>query len=273
MARLLTALVGTPLLLAAVFLLPGEWFLGVMVLIFTWAALEYVEMARAWAPGAPLRWLLVLVPVAGIALALGTHPEADEAHLLMLVTGLFLTLGVTALILTAGTPVKQALPALGAFTFGIPYFGLGIAAPYRLQQVDPWLLVLGLAVVFLGDTAAFYVGSAVGRHKMAPVVSPNKSWEGAAASLAAAVGAAAVWGWLRLGETSWEVLVVGVATGVAAQLGDLLESLLKRGSGIKDSGNVLPGHGGMFDRADAVLVALPMLLACVLLLGPEHFLP
>ncbi len=283
MQRVVTAVLGLPILLAAVFLLPSDFFFGLVVLMMDWAALEYVRIARAWAPGAPLRAILVLVPLAAVALAVATSPGASgtSAGLVsalaspgpLLATVLLLTVGTAVVVLLGRTPPSEALPALGAFGFGVPYFALGIVAAYRLQHLDPWLLFLGLMLIFAGDTAAYYVGSAVGRHKMAPVVSPNKSWEGSAAGFAAAVGVAALWAWLRLGAVPWELLAVAAATAVAAQLGDLAESMLKRGSGIKDSGTLLPGHGGMLDRADAALFALPVLLAGVWWIGPERLMP
>ncbi|HEX2252952.1 MAG TPA: phosphatidate cytidylyltransferase [Thermoanaerobaculia bacterium] len=270
MQRLATAAVGVPLLLLAVFLLPDLGFLALVVLVIDAAALEYVRLVRPWAPHAPLRGLLAIVPAAAVGLVLLTAPEATGVtDLGMLAAGLLLTVGVGTLVLLGGTPVNEALPALGAFAFGVPYFTLAIFAIYRLKSLDPWLVVLGLAVIFLGDTAAYYVGRRLGRHKLAPVVSPNKSWEGSAAGLAAAVGAAAVWGWLRLGEVPLELLAVAALTGMVAQIGDLVESMLKRGSGVKDSGQLLPGHGGVLDRADAVLFAFPVLLAGIWWIGPE----
>jgi phosphatidate cytidylyltransferase len=149
-----------------------------------------------------------------------------------------------------------------------------------------FLLYLML-LVWCGDTAAYYVGRAIGRHKLAPRVSPGKSWEGAAASVVGAV----VVGWLLFhfilpiaealrgihllitvrtvsSFASWEpnaniaplwlVALFAIAVNVAAQLGDLVESALKRGAGVKDSGTLLPGHGGVLDRIDALLFALPV---------------
>ena len=95
---------------------------------------------------------------------------------------------------------------------------------------------------------------------MAPVVSPKKSWEGAAASFVVAVVAAAVWDFYRRGALEPGLLAAAAVTAVAAQIGDLVESMIKRSSGVKDSGNVLPGHGGMLDRIDAMLFAAPVLL-------------
>ena len=272
MQRIVTAAVGIPILLVGIFLLDDEWFFALTVLAVDWAVLEYVRIARAWAPGAPLRALLVLVPLAALGLAVATSPAAAGPPA-VLAAGLLLTVAVGVLVLLGRTPPTEALPTFGAFSFGVPYFALGCVALYRLQALDPWLLFLGFVIVFLGDTAAYYVGSRLGRHKMTPVVSPNKSWEGAAASLATAVAAAAAWSWWRLGAVPWELLALAAVTGVAAQFGDLAESLLKRGSGIKDSGNLLPGHGGVLDRIDALLFAMPVLLAGVWWLGPERLVP
>src|SRR4029077_14304263 len=135
-----------------------------------------------------------------------------------------------------------------------------------------WFVVLLLAIVWLGDSAAYYVGSRIGRHKMAPVISPKKSWEGAAASFVVALAAAAVWDICRRGRLEPGLLIGAPLTAVAEPIGDLVESLLKRSSGVKDSGHILPGHGGAFDRVDALLFAAPVLLFSLWVLG-ERFPP
>ena len=272
MQRLLTAAVAGPLFLAAVFLLPNGWFFAVMAIGIDWAAVEFVRILRPSAPHAPLGLVPVLVSLA--ALGAVVAPRAGGgAEAILLATALALSVGMAGAVLLARTPVQEALPAVGALGFGVVYFALPIVASYRLQQIDPWLFFLLLAIVWLNDTAAFYVGSRFGRHKMAPVVSPKKSWEGAAAGLATALVATAVWGALRLGGVSLALLALGAATAGAGQLGDLVESMFKRGSGVKDSGAVLPGHGGLLDRIDALLFAAPVLLAGVLLIGPEKLRP
>ncbi|HEY4592464.1 MAG TPA: phosphatidate cytidylyltransferase, partial [Thermoanaerobaculia bacterium] len=113
----------------------------------------------------------------------------------------------------------------------------------------------------------YYVGSRVGRHKMAPDISPKKSWEGAVASFVVAVAAAAVWDVCRRGSVEPGVMAAAAGTAVAAQIGDLVESMIKRGSGVKDSGSILPGHGGVLDRMDAMLFAAPVLLLGLWLAG------
>jgi phosphatidate cytidylyltransferase len=225
-------------------------------------SIEYARMLRPQAPEGPLWLVPVWVPPGAAATywALSGRP-VPPLPAWLLTFGLFATVGTGILILASWTPAPQVPAALGIVGFGIPYFALPIAALTALQRLDPWLLFLLYAIVWLGDTAAYYCGSAWGRHKMAPDVSPNKSWEGAVAGFLVGVLAAAVWSWARLGELRWPLLVVAAVTAVAAQLGDLFESLLKRGVKVKDSGAFLPGHGGFFDRMDALLFAAPVLLA------------
>lgn len=269
MKRLLTAAVGTPIILAAVFLLKGWWFFAVMVVIMDVAAFEYVEICRAQAPRAPLRLLLLLAPAAAFALSYAASGAVDPGapRLYLFGGALLLSVGLGTVVLFSRTPLAEALPALGVLGFGILYFATAISSLHLLQGIDPWVIVLLLAIVWLGDTAAFYVGSAVGRHKMAPVISPKKSWEGAVASFVVAVAAAAVWDVCRRGRLEPGLLTAAALTAVAAQIGDLVESMVKRSSGVKDSGHMLPGHGGMLDRVDALLFAAPVLLFSLWLFG------
>jgi phosphatidate cytidylyltransferase len=262
MQRLLTAAVATPVALAALFLLPPwAWFL-VAAVVIEWAAVEYLHIVRPRAPQAPLAILLVLVPLAACAIAfpLSNGAAIPQIRLLLLSGPLVISVALGTLLLFSRTPLEDTLPALGILSFGIPYFALPIASLYLLRLADPWLVFLLMAIVWLGDSAAYYVGSRFGRHKLAPVISPKKSWEGAAASFAIALVAAGVWCWFRLGWLDPGILAVSAVTAVTAQIGDLVESMIKRGAGIKDSGSVLPGHGGMLDRMDAMLFAAPVLL-------------
>lgn len=155
-----------------------------------------------------------------------------------------------------------------------------------IQLMDPVMVVTLMTVVWMSDTGAYLVGSTVGQHKMAPVISPKKTWEGFAGGLLFAVGTALVWYSLYwsgqfdgaaatwgaqayddhvLGSLKWAGL--GIAVGLAATGGDLLESKFKRSVGIKDSGCIIPGHGGMLDRFDALLLAVPVAWGCILLAG------
>ncbi len=272
MQRLLTALVALPLALAAVFVLPAGWFFALVLVLLVLAALEYVSLGRRWAPRGPLWVLPVLVPPAAWALGPGLPGGPAQVPLLvheLLLAAAVLSVGVGVVVLLARTPVEEGMAALGILAFGLPYLALPAASLYHLQLADPWLLLLVLAVVWLGDTAAYYVGSAWGRRRLAPRVSPKKTWEGAAANLAASLLAAVAWSFLHLGRPSARVLALAAAASVAGQLGDLVESIVKRGAGVKDSGGLLPGHGGFLDRLDALLFAAPVFLFGVWWLGGE----
>jgi phosphatidate cytidylyltransferase len=262
MKRLLTAAVGVPLALLATFRLPPEWFFVLVLVVIGLGSIEYVRLLKPLAPGAPL-WLVPLwvVPAAATAFWVLSHGQVPSVEAWLLVAGLFATVAIGSLLLAGGVPAPEVPVALGVIGFGIPYFAFPIACVAALQRLDPWLAFLLYAIVWLGDTAAYYVGSAIGRHKMAPRVSPNKSWEGAAAGFAIGIVATLVWSLARHGAVDLPLLAVAALTGIAAQVGDLFESLLKRAVNVKDSGALLPGHGGMFDRMDALLFAAPVLLA------------
>lgn len=170
-------------------------------------------------------------------------------------------------------PVEQVLPDAAASVFCMLYTGFALIALTTLHEGPNGtsLVALLLCVLWAGDTAALYVGRAWGRRKMAPALSPNKTWEGALASMGAGLLAAgALMGLATLLQTwdlaalsypqdVWYWLVLAVLVNVAGQVGDLAESALKRSAGVKDSGTLLPGHGGMLDRIDALLLAAPVL--------------
>ena len=155
---------------------------------------------------------------------------------------------------------------------GPVYVGFLLSHGLALRELDggadyarDWLL-FALLVTFASDTGAFFTGKAVGRHPLAPTVSPGKTREGAVGGFALAVGVAAGLGaLLDLGTPVWQAALVGVAVGALAQLGDLVESRLKRASGVKDAGSILPGHGGMLDRLDSIVFTLPVVYYLVAL--------
>jgi phosphatidate cytidylyltransferase len=169
------------------------------------------------------------------------------------------------------------LAAAAVSGFGVVYLAgsLSLLLTFRAIPFQQILLIFVLSSVWAGDISAYYVGRSMGRHKLAPVVSPNKSWEGAIASVAGSVIASLLVFHFRSEISGWfserytllpggreiglaHMVVLGVLTNVAAQFGDLFESALKRGAGVKDSGSLLPGHGGVLDRIDALLFAIPV---------------
>jgi phosphatidate cytidylyltransferase len=264
MKRLLTALVGSPVVIAAIFLLPDWGFLLFLTVGIMGAAHEMGRIARHWIPDAPLYVLPVAVPLLAavfsfLPLHLASVP-AETRQLAVFVVLAVLALGGALLVLVSRVPMEQSMPAVGILTFGAIHLAVPVAALIFIQREDPWLVILTLLVVWVGDAAAYYVGRRLGRHKMSPVVSPNKSWEGAVASFVTALVMTVGWSLYRLGGVEPMLLGVAAATSVAAQMGDLVESMFKRGAHIKDSGQSLPGHGGWYDRLDALLFGAPVML-------------
>jgi phosphatidate cytidylyltransferase len=187
-------------------------------------------------------------------------------------------LGMLALALllycSFASPIQRVLPDASNSIFALMYLGFTLVSVPALRQQSngPSLLVFLLCVVWAGDTVALYVGRTWGRHKLAPTISPNKSWEGSVGSVVGSVavtgGLLALADWLGRhnsvalsysDDPAWFWLALAVVLNVAAQVGDLAESALKRSAGVKDSGTILPGHGGVLDRIDALLVAAPTL--------------
>jgi phosphatidate cytidylyltransferase len=154
-----------------------------------------------------------------------------------------------------------AFPAAFAITMlGVLYVAFPLNFLYRIRlEMGPLPLYFLFAVIFLGDTGAFFIGKPFGRHKMTPIASPNKSWEGSAGGILFALAAAALSRWLFLPEIPLlTALLTAVVVHAAAQVSDPLESLFKRAVGVKDSSNALPGHGGFFDRIDSLILAGPL---------------
>ncbi|MGH7335405.1 MAG: phosphatidate cytidylyltransferase, partial [Candidatus Rokuibacteriota bacterium] len=196
--------------------------------------------------------------------------------------------GVTASFLVPGAPIAALVAAtvlilvssLGATgplssegtTVGLTclcYVGLLLGHALLLHQLPDgraWILFL-LAVTWAGESAAYVVGSVVGRHQLAPAVSPGKTIEGALGQLVASGGAGLALGWLVPGWSSLEAAGAGLLLGVVGQVGDLAESLIKRSVGAKDAGTLIPGHGGLLDRIDGLLFNSPALFYYVSVFG------
>jgi phosphatidate cytidylyltransferase len=164
--------------------------------------------------------------------------------------------------------MAQALPEAAALLLGVAYVFGSLRCAVELRAISPYWTFFALSLNWAGDIAAFYVGRSFGRHKLAPEVSPAKSWEGSIASTVASVIYGAVFfRWLLPAAPLGEALGLTVIANIAGQLGDLCESAIKRGAGVKDSGNLLPGHGGWLDRVDSSLFALPVVYFVVSNLG------
>jgi phosphatidate cytidylyltransferase len=266
MKRILTAIVLIAIIAALVFF--GKlWMLTVFAAIVAGvAALEFRGFTASGGCRIPLWWTLSAVAL--FFLATFYRPQ-DTITVVAFVT---LVLFAVAAFRTS---LERVLWETSAGVLMLVYIAFPLTLlPQIFNQEDGTALLLFLFLcVWSGDIAALYIGKRFGRHKFSPRLSPNKTWEGAIASVAAScifgMGLILFGDWftqqnssftrLHTSEPWWVFLLLAVALNAAAQFGDLLESALKRGAGVKDSGTLLPGHGGILDRIDALLVAAPVL--------------
>jgi phosphatidate cytidylyltransferase len=285
--RILTALVLIPIVLLLVLWAPVPLVALVTALVALLAVQEFLKLAEAYGIR-PFRWPTYLF-VAAFFLFLALNPGNAKP---LLSTAIFIyTVGFTAAIapfvfLTIGMRqlnLSAALPAAMVSVFAFCYVALplGLLVQLREQWSGAFLLLYLLLLVWAGDIFAYFVGKSLGRHLMSPRISPKKTWEGALASLLASLVVGMLLynyalpistallnahliqvrdGFFALQKPPlWPTLLLSAAINIAAQLGDLVESLIKRGADVKDSGTILPGHGGMLDRIDALLFAAPVL--------------
>jgi phosphatidate cytidylyltransferase len=250
MKRVLTAILLVPIAVYSILFAPWWIFTG-MVTLF--ACLSFYEYARI--TGASV----VLGLIAGLALLLAPLASLPLILILAALAALCLPL--------AADDLPKAVGQAGMLALGILYIFGAWRTGILLHEVSRWWMLFGLSVNWIGDTGAYYVGRRWGRHKLAPIVSPGKSWEGAAASGAVCIAFGAIFLPLTIPGVSVAVAAaLALVTNAAGQLGDLAESGIKRAAGVKDSGSMLPGHGGMLDRLDSTLFTLPVLWAMVSLL-------
>lgn len=265
MKRVLTALVLIPLILLLIFKGPFWLITPVVGAIAELALWEYLTLADA--TGAKTPRIAAVVAVAAIFAFIFFFPFVD----LLPLTGAI----VLALLIVCAfrSPLKRVLPDTAYSVFGVFYIGLSLTTLPLLSQQENGssLLVFLLFVVWAGDTAALYIGRTWGRRKLAPAISPGKSWEGSAASMIGSIAITGLLLWLATTLLAHDIaalsypgpvlrwFVLAAILNVAAQVGDLVESALKRGAEVKDSGSLLPGHGGVLDRIDALLIAAPVL--------------
>jgi phosphatidate cytidylyltransferase len=243
MKRLATAAALAALALSTIFWAPLWLFITVALTMGALCYRELDQLVRHYGIP-PLGWVGLL---SGIALTLTDPRIAALIALVAFVTAL-LRLDVVALL------PWSAVTLLAAVFLFFPWW-----CAVQLRAAGPWWVFFALAINWVGDAAAYYAGRAFGRHKLAPRISPAKSWEGTLASL----GAALIFAWAMrplLGNPSVPATVVlGLVGNASGQLGDLVESAIKRGAGVKDSGHWLPGHGGFLDRLDSTFFSLPVI--------------
>ncbi len=285
--RIATAVVLIPIVLALILRAP-VWALAIVAAIVALLTIhEFLKLTESYGVQ-PMAWPThVFAALFFLMLTLSAQGETALvstgkflvilAFASAIVPFVFLTRAMRGEDLRAGFPTA----AVSVFAFGYIALPIGMLVQLRQQWAGAFLLLYLLLVVWAGDIFAYFVGKSIGRHLMAPRISPKKTWEGAVASLVASV----LVGWLLFAhaeQISMTLLRAGLITrpdgmygsevpamstvilltimlNIAAQLGDLVESLIKRGADVKDSGSILPGHGGMLDRIDALLFAAPVL--------------
>jgi phosphatidate cytidylyltransferase len=266
--RILTAAILIPIVIAAIWWGPG-WLIAVLSAVVAILALwEFFSVAEHQGFRSYRLWTsLAAVGIFGqqfYASRMASVSNLGEILVRVPRTNLEVVLfgyvlGIAAIVLGTRRPISEVLPAISVSAAGLLFIVLPFSAVVRLHGIDnfgAFLLLFTLVVVWVGDTAAYFVGRSIGRWKLAPEVSPNKTWEGAIANFLGALLVAAIFGyWSKLPPI--HLLAMAGLGSIAGQIGDLFESAWKRSASVKDSGSLLPGHGGMLDRIDALILAAP----------------
>ncbi|MDD5093724.1 MAG: phosphatidate cytidylyltransferase [Dehalococcoidia bacterium] len=257
--RVLSSIVLIPILIAAIWF-GDPWFTLIVAVFGILGAVEFYRMAKAvdGEPASALGFLLVL------AFIIGAHSDDGRLPPLLVTTAVLLPL-----IWFIRTPDRSKAFLSWAWTItGAFYIGWTMSHFVLLRELDDgrdWVF-LALLGTFTSDTVAFFVGRSFGKHKMAPSISPGKTWEGAIGGVAGAIAAVIVLGMITgLDEIGYVKLIpLGLLLSLFAQVGDLSESVLKRSSGIKDAGSLIPGHGGVLDRLDSIIFSVVLVYYYIL---------
>lgn len=274
--RVATAAVLIPVVVAIVLLATTAWVAVAAALVILLALFEFFSLGdaighrayRFWTATCAVilvyvQWVSAVEPVYQLAGGLALHRQIGRfaQGFPGLQGGFFIfVLGVAVLTLWTRRPMVEALPAAGISSSGLLLVAFPLTYIVRLHGLSaegPRLLLFALVVIWVGDSVAYFVGRAIGKHPLAPHLSPKKTWEGSAASVLGSLLVGVV-------STRWlsaplpHLLAMAALGNLAGQISDLLESAYKRSAGAKDSGGLLPGHGGMLDRVDALILAVPV---------------
>ncbi|MGG7055594.1 phosphatidate cytidylyltransferase [Nitrosomonas sp. ANs5] len=266
--RILTALAMLTAFLAALFYLPAIFWAVLLLGVTVTASREWARLGRFTVRQTVL--YLILTTLLGgellflVSEAVKVDPSSMAIIWLYALSTLF-WLSLVPILLRINCPIQNSgLFMLLGWLVLLPT----CLALYQLRAIDPWLLLGFMGVIWVSDSTAYFAGRAYGKHKLAPRISPGKTWEGVAGALCGVLVYALVWLYL-LDEgnllITWLVPLLFVLTMLGI-MGDLFESLLKRHAGVKDSGNILPGHGGILDRIDALTSTLPVAAMAVILI-------
>ncbi|RPH69403.1 MAG: phosphatidate cytidylyltransferase [Myxococcaceae bacterium] len=251
--RIVTAVVLLPLVVTLL-VLGGWWTAGLVAVAAAACALEYEIITQGRLGPAEV---LAVLGAGLISLAAAAHPLRFTMLAAWILWAVFIAASVQALF----APDREHAPTRTAHVVtGCLYAGLGLG-PIAALRVGPeglqWV-ISALVITWANDTCAYFAGRLLGRHKLHPAVSPNKTWEGFAGGAVGSVAGMFIARWVAFPAlTATDCLVLGLLGAVLGPLGDLCESLLKRAHGVKDSGTLIPGHGGLLDRVDALLFNAP----------------
>jgi len=246
MQRVLTAVIAIPLVVLVTIYAPDWIFALVAGLVAAVAVEEFLSLGAARGIGRPGRWFLALAVLITASFVGGADWVLST-----------LALSVIALLTVSifSHPIDTTLGRAGVGLGSVLYCCLPLGFLLWLPRE---LILLLFAIIWAGDSAAYYGGRAFGRHQLASRISPKKTIEGGVAGLLASVAAGTACGVLFLGEPWPKWIILSAVTAIVGQLGDLAESVLKRSAGVKDSSSILPGHGGILDRLDSLFFAAPV---------------
>jgi len=281
--RILTAVVLIPIVVALVWWGP-VWLIAILAAVVSILALiELFELGDRVGLRAFRQWTLFgtalvfysqfstgLLQTRSVSSELLAITRTSDVPVLPLDTALLVfVFGAVAIGLATRRPLADVLPALSVSSAGILFVALPFSYLVRIQEMDRvgrHLVLFTLVLVWAGDMLAYFVGRFAGRVAMAPALSPKKTWEGAFGNVAASLVVAVFFSrWMDIDLIS--MLIIAALANIAGQAGDLIESAYKRGASVKDSGGLLPGHGGMLDRIDSLILAAPVVWAAYQWLG------
>ena len=256
LARIATGLVLAPLVVWLVVSGP-QWALAALI-AFAFGGCVFEVVAMAAPDHKADRWLGGILG----ALLVGATALDDATLLSYCLAATILAPGLW--VLARVDPIEDAAKRLLSLWGGLFYMGTTGAFAMALAE-DRGALMMSFFIVWAGDTGAYFAGKSFGKHKLYPKVSPKKTLEGSAGGVLGSVfGALLAWAWLAPERVMWTVVAIAVVGSIIAAAGDLVESALKRAAGVKDSGAILPGHGGFFDRLDGFIFAAPFFALALL---------
>lgn len=258
--RLFTALILLTAFLAALFYLPDIFWAVLLLGLTVTAAREWCRLGR-FSVGQTVLYMIFTTLLGGellflTSMAVARNPADSSMIWFYIASAIFWLLAVPYQLVTI-QPIRNVwVFMLTGWLVLLP----ACLSLYQLRAMDPLLLLGFMGVVWVSDSVAYFIGRTYGKHKLAPQISPGKTWEGVAAALVGVLIYALIWFCIVDRENKLISLLVPLllVLAVLGIVGDLFESLLKRQAGVKDSGNILPGHGGILDRIDALIPVLPV---------------